>query len=373
MRKGQYRMLRHMTIAIIVIITVGQRSAFVQEVGTHPPLFRFAEPDPTVSPREAPLRFTEPDSCPCREVVNRGAAWLLRHVVYIESKDDPEPLALIAWWDPTLSNEPGDLVAYTLTDTLWAGWALRSFSPEIGAQLCRSLDRLHSRSNGFMDQPFHVLTDFKWNKTDADRDHGAVLGTAFPVSGAQRGGREPPRQIQVRAMHFRRGSEKGEREFVNTFVDAAVYYAFHLFWNGEEEKGRDMLINCLVPDSGLPIQYDPELGVLLDAADEQAHEKLSREGHQTKSYAPFKQALFLFASRQLGLIGNGVPPDVADRLTRRIIEAQNSDGGFCHSVVLDQEGVRCGPPHNTGATGETTAICLLALLSKEAANESRKE
>jgi hypothetical protein len=332
--------------------------------GRTPPQFRFPPPAPAAAPAEAPLRFITPAGHPHEQALERGAQWLLDRVVTIGVGDEPVPLSLIAWWDPTLSSDRRDLVAYTITDTLWAAWALRPFAPTTAAALGRSLDRLGCRSNGFMDQPFHVLDEFRLHNTDSDPVHGSVILSAYAA--ASKRADDPttaPRRVDVRAMGFRTAPEQENLDFAATFVDPAVYYAFHLYWNGDRDGARAVLLRCLDPDAGIPIHYDHELGLLLDAADQQGHEAMVNGERPYMLYAPFKQALFLMAARQMNLVGNGVPPAVAARLEQRVVEAQNLAGGFRHLVPVDDQGNRVGPIPDWGGTGETTAICILTLLS----------
>jgi hypothetical protein len=364
------RVLLAMAVTLLVsppvVADEGHAAARVSIRVPEPVRLRFPAPAPAPPPREAPLRFVSLAEHPQREALVQGAQWLADHVVHVETASDTEPLALIAWWDPTLSSNRRDWVAYTITDTLWAAWALRPFAPELAEHLTRSLDRLHARSNGFMDQPFHLLDEFRLLPTDADRVHGSVLTTAYADQDEAVSGPERPRQVQVRVMHFKPASEQENCDIAATFVDPAVYYAFHRFWNGDRDGARRILLRCLDPQAGIPVRYDQQLGLLLDAADREAHQALSSGDRARMPYAPFKQALFLFAARQMGLVGDGVPEQVAARLEQRILESQTESGAFRHVVFVDQHGARVGPVPAAGGTGESTAICLLALLSTAA-------
>lgn len=350
-------------ILVSAILCGWTQAASAQLPAAAPPRFRFPPAQPALVPHEAPLRFASPANHPHATALADGARWLTQQVVHIETGGDAEPLALIAWWDPTLSTDQRDLVAYTITDTLWAAWALRPFCPEVAAHLARSLDRLHARSNGFMDQPFHLQGEFRLLNVDADHVHGSVVTTAYAAVDPNGAGDTGPRQVQVRSMHFRVASEQENRDFAATFIDAAVYYAFHLFWQGDRETARALLLRCLDPQAGIPIHYDAQLGLLLDAADQQINSKMPGGSPTRLAYAPFKQALFLFAVRQMGLVNNGVSPEIERQLERRVLEAQNLSGGFRHVVFTDAQGQRMGAVPPGGGTGETAAIVILALLS----------
>jgi hypothetical protein len=352
----------------LCLVNCAVMAATQAALGT-PPTFRILAPASHRPVREAPLVFQSPQGHVHQAALERGAEWLAERVVQVERTGDEEPLALIAWWDPTLSDDSRDLVAYTITDTLWAAWALRPFRPELAAHLSRPLQRLHCSSNGFMDQPFHELVTFEWVASDIDPIHGSVIHTAYRVNGAESRDEHAARQLQIRHMRFRAGSEQERHSFVTSFTDAYIYYVFHRYWNGDRDGARSMLLRCLDDESGMPIQYDGELGLLLDAADRQIGRRLREANRRATAYAPFKQALFLFAIRQMGLAGERVPLAVTDRLEQRILEAQNRAGAFRHSVLVNEQGERVGAVPPGGGTGEATAICLLALLAAEATPE----
>lgn len=106
-------------------------------------------------PKDAPLRFASAASSPHAAALRRAAHWLQAHSLQIDSAPSEQagvhqrrqpllqhhpPLVLVAWWDPSLApTDAGALVAYTLSDNLWAHWALRQLAPETSANIRASL------------------------------------------------------------------------------------------------------------------------------------------------------------------------------------------------------------------------------------------
>ena len=264
-------------------------------------------------------------------------------------------------------SDKGALVAYTLSDSLWAHWALRELNPSASARIEASLLALGHSSNGFHDQIFHVLPTFHGHITDPDRAHGRVLGAAKTCTGSMDGAlnlsatvRHPDYAVQPQAT---------DEAMAGAFIDFAVYYAFHHYWNGSNTAAAAVLRDVMraAPPAGGGVWYCAELGLVLDKADN-AHYLAWRDGSAPMTYCPFKQALILLAARTMGLVL--VSPAVVARLEQRVLESQAADGSFCMFVRLDKHGDRLPLPGSHCGTAETTSMVMLSILAT-ASNSSR--
>jgi len=321
------------------------------------PIFRVLPAMPLTNVKDSSLKFAEPSAPAEKSAAKRGADWLAAHAVDVLI-DEQERLTLIAWWDPTLSPSKSDLVAYTVSDNLWAAWALRPYRPDLSTAILNSLGRLGAQSNGFMDQPFHILPAFHGRCTSGDPVHGTLIASAVSLDAEGK----PRSSLQIRAPQYAPFQDhKQDEHLASSFTDAAVYYAFFLFWHGKREKARRLLISCMKNDGEFGIAFDRRFGVLVDAADREMIRRSFDKTHTTMRYAPFKQALFLLAARVIGLENNGVDRAVTQALERRILDAQRSDGSFAHAVTLSYRNDEITVCNRFGGTAETTAICMLAL------------
>ena len=325
----------------------------------------------------APLEFTSSASSPYAAALGRAAGWLTGHVVDIDvpSHYDGDTsllsLSMIAWWDPSLSVNQSHLTAYTLSDTLWSSWALRQFDPHTSARLTSSLRAIRCVSNGFFDQIFHILPTFHGHANDSDWMHGQVLGHARCPSDRGTGS-----VVAIRHPNWVPQPGSVDREMARLFVDFAVQYAFHLLWRGNREGATELLRRAAagtVPGSGGPsgIWFSEELGLMLDKADYKSYFAW-KNGSAPMVYAPFKQALFVLAAREMALVVEGgvVAPKMVARLEQRMLDAQAADGSFCHRVKLGADGNPLPLPATHCGTGETTAMVMLALLAAPISNAS---
>ena len=306
---------------------------------------------------DAPLRFAPVASSPFAPSLARAAAWLAAHEVQINTPDAGR-VSLIAWWDPSLSTNQSQLVAYTLSDTLWSAWALRQLlvNSTVSNRLNYSLHTLGCASNGFFDQIFNVRADFHGHNNDSDRAHGTVLGGASCAD---------HEVVAIRFPHYIQQPNATDRAMAANFVDFAVQYAFYLLWNGEQSAATTILRTAAdqtkQPKAG--IWFEEELGLLLDQADAVNYDKW-KAGKGPLVYCPFKQALFVLAAREMALVGGGVAPEsLLSRLEHRALDGQAADGSFCHRVELGADGKRLPLPAAHCGTGETTAAVALAVLA----------
>ena len=110
---------------------------------------------------------------------------------------------------------------------------------------------------------------------------------------------------------------------------------------------------------------------MLDKADDKSY-LAWKNGSAPLVYAPFKQAVFVLAAREMALVVEGgvVTPKMLARLERRMLDAQAADGSFCHHVRLGPDGKALPLPPTHCGTGETTAMVMLALLAAPISNAS---
>ena len=294
---------------------------------------------------DAPLEFTSSAASPHGAALGRAADWLTDHVVNIDvpsrgSGASPLSLSMVAWWDPSLSANQSHLTAYTLSDTLWSSWALRQFDPPISVRLANSLRAIGCSSNGFFDQAFHIVPGpFHGHANDSDWMHGQVLGDASCPAARGTGS-----VVTVRHPNWVPQALAADRKMAGLFVDFAVQYAFHLLWRGQRGGAAELLRRAAAsthPGSGdtSGIWFSEELGLILDKADYPSY-LAWKNGSAPLVYAPFKQALFVLAAREMALVVEGgvVTPVMVAQLEQRILGAQAADGSFCHRVRLGADG-----------------------------------
>lgn len=125
-----------------------------------------------LAPRDAPLRFASAFASSHAAALRRAADWLETHSLQVDSallvhaqangtlhrhqqhsqlQQYTTPLVLVAWWDPSLAPlDTGAVVAYTLSDNLWASWALRQLAPATSARIKASLCVLPLLADGLV-------------------------------------------------------------------------------------------------------------------------------------------------------------------------------------------------------------------------------
>lgn len=286
-----------------------------------------------------------------REHVASASNWLGNHVVSGTLKfDDKEvPLSIVAWKDPTLhAGDLNYLAGYTITDTLWASYALQLTRPEIAEQLVQSLQRIDCDGNLLQEVIWKSIPEIRHRPADVDFVHGHSLGTMQLSDG---------RKIDVRKFDllddptYAIGHPK-------LFAEHAVYQAIFEYRQGKSEAARNRIRSIFDESSvkdGHKIKWHQKQMVLVDNVNTARFEKFANNEKDRCRQFCFKIALVVYATRLLGLEDEFRIQ--ISQMQNVLLRSQQADGGMSHYVDMNQEGEVI---QGVGCTGEASAIFVLA-------------
>jgi outer membrane protein assembly factor BamB len=282
--------------------------------------------------------------------IERAAQWLTRHVRTgtLDVEGRPQVVSVIAWKDPTLSAEiPNRLTGYTITDTLWASYALSASHPEMAKKLRDSLERLGCDSNSLHEVICEPLESIHHKPTDPDIVHGRSLGimTVDDVT------------VDVRHVTMTQ-DEAFTAGHPTLFAEHAVYQALFEFRNGQRESAKDRIRRIFHRKGDTDptaIVWDNTHGLLTDFAGRSEFEKFQTGQTTSCRQYSFKLAVLLYAVRLMGLQPE-FPLEVKV-LQQRLRAAPLDSGGVPHFFDVERDGAIS---YRSGATGEATAIFILA-------------
>lgn len=295
------------------------------------------------------VRLVSPVTDASRVRVSRASEWLHKHIVQgtLSNAPDLGTLTLVAWHDPSLApNDNSALVAYAITDSLWAARALSLQYATQSEAIFNSLAKLNCKQNNLHEVLFQPISAIHHRSDDDDIVHGCLLG-AFQRNG---------KTISVRSFRMRLDADYSIGH-PSLFAEHAVYQSLFHFWNGNTNLAKQQLASVfnLSPDARAVIHWDRERAVLVDHVNADEYQRfLARETKTCRQYT-FKLALMVYALRlmNLDLVDNAV----IQQMQECIWSSQLDSGGIPHFFDVNFEGKITSCPD---ATAEATAIAILS-------------
>jgi hypothetical protein len=291
-----------------------------------------------------------------RENVELAIDWLSRHTWNLQLSEADPPIAVIAWYDPTLhpgcdpcadeSENDCAFAAYMVTDTLWASKALAPYYPTRAEGLRLGLLNLKKYGNGLHEVLFHPIKGGLLGHLPRFGVHGTHIGSCT-VSG---------RVLDLRTLDIQPASVDPSYS-----CETQVYEALQAFWDGRDEEARVRMREAYHFGANDYCKWDTINKVFVDASTQYVAEALLDCDPEDGCFAnaTFKLGVFLYAVRVMGM-----EAEFASELPfmeQRLWEAQHPQGdmagGMAH-IVLYREGKE--PEPLCGATGEATSISVLA-------------
>jgi hypothetical protein len=300
--------------------------------------------------RQGSVTYRMPTDAVTRSRVTRSADWLKRHLVTLSRPGNACPIRVIAWKDPTLEPaDPGLLAGYVITDTLWAGEALRLFDPAAARAIEASNRCLGWPGNDLHDVLFHRLDKILHRSADEDIVHGFSLGR-YPL--------DDGRTVDVRVFRQKWDATYGAGH-PHLFAEHAVYRALYDFWQGRVLQARRRVLDVIAEDPTSnppdPIFWDPQAGILVDFVNRKDWAAFHDGQRPVCRHYTFKLGVLLYAVRLLGL-ETEVGPTLAG-MKERLWSAQTESGGVAHFVDIRKVGTST---IGRQPTGEASAIAILA-------------
>ncbi|MBL8890948.1 MAG: hypothetical protein JNL67_13285 [Planctomycetaceae bacterium] len=296
-----------------------------------------------------------------RDAVERAGEWLVRHVqtgsLVVDGRE--QAVSVIAWKDPTLSPEiPDCLAGYTITDTLWASYALSLTHPNVAQKLRESLERLGCNSNSLHEVVWQPLASIHHKPTGPDIVHGRSLGIMTLKDHSV--GDPKSHMVTVDVRNFIMTEDPAfTAGHPMLFAEHAVYQSLFEFRKGQVDSALGRLRRIFRPESSNDpnhIRWDTKHGVLTDFAGKSEYDNfLSGQTNFCRQYS-FKLAVLLYGCRFMGLEQEF--PSEMERIHQRLQDAQLESGGLPH--FFDIAGETNSTIRRSDATGEATAIFMLA-------------